>query len=262
MNNIKNVLEGIYHNPELRQTCIPLFYGNPGLGKTVMIEDFAKNLGVNLVPVIASQRMPNEISGLCMPLVEEKRMTYFDYDLFTQLKDGDIISFDEITNTNIMILNACLTILEQRTLISGKKLPDVMIVAAGNPQGATILTPQIKERFIWYDIKYSPSLWKQYMKKYLITDEIFNFMSSKIINESFSSSSKNYFTPRSCEKALKMILKDVYTPYKKELSILDHFVENTTGQTIKLENGKTFMPNEKLSWLTLAKYILNETNSK
>ena len=33
-------------------------------------------------------------------------MTYFDYDMFCNLKDGDIIFFDELLNANPMVLNA------------------------------------------------------------------------------------------------------------------------------------------------------------
>ncbi|MCA9495944.1 MAG: AAA family ATPase, partial [Nanoarchaeota archaeon] len=60
MEKIERVLEGIWSNEELRSTCIPLFMGNPGLGKTKIIEKFAKDKNVNLVEIIASQLMPHE----------------------------------------------------------------------------------------------------------------------------------------------------------------------------------------------------------
>jgi len=66
MNQIKEVLEKIYDNLELRRTIVPLFISNPGTGKTVMIENFAKDKGVHLVELITSQMSPFEVSGIAM----------------------------------------------------------------------------------------------------------------------------------------------------------------------------------------------------
>ena len=46
MKNVSKILDKVYNNLELRKTIVPLFIGNPGLGKTVMIEQFAKEQGV------------------------------------------------------------------------------------------------------------------------------------------------------------------------------------------------------------------------
>lgn len=43
-----------------------------------------------------------------------------------------------------------------------------MIVAAANPQGMAPLTPQIKERFLWYNVVFDPTMWKEYMFKNII----------------------------------------------------------------------------------------------
>lgn len=66
MNQIKEILEKVYTNDSLRKTIVPLFLGNPGLGKTVVIQEFAKEKGVKLVELITSQMSPFEISGIAM----------------------------------------------------------------------------------------------------------------------------------------------------------------------------------------------------
>lgn len=66
MKIITEVLEKIYHNKELRRSIVPLFLGNPGIGKTVLIYEFANKIGVNVVEFITSQRNPFEISGLAI----------------------------------------------------------------------------------------------------------------------------------------------------------------------------------------------------
>lgn len=66
MKKIQAILEGIYSNDSLRKTIVPLFIGNPGLGKTIVIQEFAKEKGVKLVELITSQMSPFEISGIAM----------------------------------------------------------------------------------------------------------------------------------------------------------------------------------------------------
>jgi len=254
MNKIKSVLEGIYSNPELRKSIVPLFLGNPGLGKTKIIEQFAKEKGVQLVEFITSQMSPFEISGIAIPDKEVKKMVYYNFDKLESLKDGDILFFDELLNGNPTVLNACLTVLEQRKMISGMPLPDIMIVAAANPQGAVPLTPQIKERFVWYDVKFHKSMWIDYMiEKYKITRSIGEKLSTLITREDFIGS--NYCTPRSVDKAVNMLIKNIDTPYSgKVLPYLEELIQNTSDKPIKLTDEKEFLPGEMLKWIDLIRY--------
>ena len=259
MKNIREIIEKIYNNEELRETCIPLFLGNPGIGKTQIIKEFAKDVGANMIEFIASTRNPFEISGLAMPNKERDRMVYLDYDMLESLKDGDIIFFDEILNGNPAVLNACLTLLESRQTISGKKLPKVMIVAAANPQGNPPLTPQIKERFIWYDVFFDSLLWRDYMKKkYSMPVNISSMLVTEIKQESFDE--YNYYTPRSIEKTLMMLLKDVPLPreYQNIEVILNTVVDNELKEDIEIAPDVILKADEKISWLKLVKYAYNQ----
>jgi len=250
MNNIKPILEGIYNNLELRRTIVPMFLGNPGLGKTVIINEFFKEKNKKLVSFITSQRNPFEISGMIMPDQNLKKISIWDFDTLLELQDGDGLLFDEFGNGNPAVANACLTILEERTLISGKKLPNIMIVAAANPQGMMPLTPQIKERFIWYKVKFNVSLWEDWMfNKYKIPKNICNKLSNLIKSEDFTG--YNFKTPRSIDKAVNMIINDIYTPYNQEIKpILDTLIKNELDE-IDLGNGTILQKNEMITWLKL-----------
>lgn len=266
MKNIQGILKKVYDNPELRKSVVPLFLGNPGLGKTKMIENFAKERDVKLVELITSQMSPFEISGIAMPDKDSKKMTYYNFDKLEDLEDGDILFFDELLNGNPVVLNACLTILEQRRFISGAPLPDIMIVAAANPQGMVPLTPQIKERFIWYDVKFDRQMWVDYMMEHTgITRKIGNKLASLIETETFSNN--NFYTPRSIYKAVNMIINDVETPYKTELGpILDDLIKNDLPEKIVLRKpvrktakragkpGVYLKPGEMIPWIELIRH--------
>ena len=253
MHIITEVLEKIYENSKLRNTIIPLFISPPGLGKTSLIKKFAESKKAKLITFITSTRNPMEISGIAMPDQTLKKMSYWDFDVLAEAKDGDILFFDELFNgASTAVLNACLTLFEERTMISGKKLANVMIVAASNPKGMTPLTDQIKERFVWYDLNFKTHFKESWIKEvlfkdYFVTKEIANNLVSLVEAETFKD--RNFYTPRSIEKALNMIIYECPTPYETVLMpILSKSVTNTGG-TINLTDNKKWLPNEQLKWI-------------
>lgn len=260
MRNIKKILEKVYNNDSLRKSVVPLFIGNPGLGKTAIIAQFAKEKGVKLVELITSQMSPFEISGIAMPDKDLKKMIYYNFDKIEDLQDNDILFFDELLNGNPVVLNACLTILEQRMMISGKPLPNVMIVAAANEQGMTPLTPQIKERFVWYSVLFDKNMWiNNYMiPQFNITSNIGDKLAALIKTEDFTG--RNFMTPRSISKSVNMLINDVPVPdeYQKNiLPILSELITNTLGD-ITLNNGEILKQGEMIKWIDLIKHLKNK----
>lgn len=253
MDEITKILEKIYYNEELRQTIVPLFLSDPGQAKSTMVKEFAEREGVKMVKFVVSQRVPMEVSGLAMPDKDTKRMSFWDFDTLLEMKDGDILFFDEVLNGNPAVLNACLTILEDREMISGKKLPKIMIVAAANPQGMIPLTPQIKQRFIWYILKFNKIGWiNKMIKKYGITKTIGEKLSGLILKESFSGGEFNYYSSRSIDKNINMILHKAPTPYEKIIKpILEELIINTTENDITLKDGSTFLKGEAKKWIDI-----------
>lgn len=258
MKDIKNVLEKVYNNKELRRNIVPLFLSNPGMGKSNIIEDFMREKGVWIPPFVLSQRMPFEISGMALVDKELDKMKYYDFDFIMDLKDGSILFIDEVTNSNPITLNAFLTFIESRVTISGKKLPDIMIVAAGNPQGMTPMTPQIKERFVWYTLNFDAAMWSEYMKeKFSIPPVILNKLIPLIQAETFKLD--NFNTPRSFDKQINMMIKGVPTPYAKLLGpILNTKIKNPLDKKVKLSKDFTLEADGEIAWLDLIKYKLNK----
>ena len=160
----------IYHLLEMidkdgvRDQIVPCFMGCPGIGKTHEIERYAKDKGKKVVHIIASQILPSEVSGITMPDKEAGGMTVYDHVRLSSLEDGDILFFDELLQGQQQVLSACLTLIQERRLMSDKPLPDIMIVAAANPLANPNQLPlAIRDRFLFIGMEFDFMEWKQYM---------------------------------------------------------------------------------------------------
>lgn len=214
---IVEILEGIYGSKILRKTMVPLFLSSPGQGKSKTIKQFAKSKGKKMVKITLSQRMPNEVVGMLMPDANSGKMVIFDSAELLSLNDGDILFIDEVFNGTLkQTLDALLNFLEDRRLPSGKKVADVLIVGASNPQGMMPLTPQIKERFVRYDLAFNPLTYANYLNaKYGMPISMGNRMASLVAKEKFDNLDKwNFSSGRSLEKNMVAYCLDVKTPYK------------------------------------------------
>lgn len=138
-----------------RDQIVICLIGPVGCGKTEAIYRHAKKHNANVVEIIASQILPNEVSGITMPVDKTHSMEVYDHVRLSSLKDGDILFFDELLEADESVLKACLTLIQERRLMSGKKLPDIQIVAACNPPLSTsMIKPSIKQRFMWLQVDY------------------------------------------------------------------------------------------------------------
>ena len=207
MDRIKALLDAV----DLVRDNVALgLMSHPGLSKTSQVKQWAEENGRRYCELIISQRMPSEISGMPMPVQETRTMEVFDFQTLLELKDGDVLAFDEFTNGNIQTLNACLTLIQERTMLSGKKLPSLLIVAMGNPQGRCELLPQTKQRFLWVEVLWSPKAWVDYMQdtwgftpKQGIVDAI-----TTQYDQGFRDQDQfNYWTPRTVENLFRLATK-------------------------------------------------------
>lgn len=203
MRNIKTYLDILdQHRDEMALALM----SDPGLSKTSQCKQWCEEHGRQYFEFITSQRMPSEISGMAMPDADTKRMKIYDFDYLLDMKDGDVLAFDEFTNGNIMTLNACLTLIQERNMMSGRKLPSILIVAMGNPQGKCDMLPQTKQRFLWLNVKFDEETWCDWIKKELNvipTQKLINIIKNTY-KSGFGIQDYNYMTARTVTNLLKL----------------------------------------------------------
>lgn len=148
-----------------RDEVVLCLLGAPGIGKTEGIETFARKHHRDVVHIIASQILPTEVSGMTMPNQETHAMDVFDHARLGHLKDGDVLFFDELLKGQVQVLNACLTLIQERRMMSGKRLPDVLIVAAANPLASPQQLPlEVRQRFMFVEVEFDEYSWCDYMR--------------------------------------------------------------------------------------------------
>ena len=197
---VKPILETMY---ECRAECVPCFIGPPGIGKTQGIYEFAKEKGVNVVTFILSNTVPSEVSGIRMPDKETKKMEVFDDLRMASLKDGDILFLDEILEAPPMLWSACLTLIQDRIMASGRRLPDVFIVAASNQVASPGIIPaSVRNRFMFFEVKFDPTVWRDWFKnKYGV--DVDGGLCRRIQE---NSSTYNILTPRTVVKLYEYMM--------------------------------------------------------
>lgn len=203
MRNIKTYLDILdQHRDEMALALM----SDPGLSKTSQCKQWCEEHGRQYFEFITSQRMPSEISGMAMPDADTKRMKIYDFDYLLDMKDGDVLAFDEFTNGNIMTLNACLTLIQERNMMSGRKLPSILIVAMGNPQGKCDMLPQTKQRFLWLDVKFDEETWCDWIKKELnvVPTQPLISLIKNTYKSGFGVQDYNYMTARTVTNLLKL----------------------------------------------------------
>lgn len=160
---VRPILETMYDH---RKEMVPCFIGAPGIGKTQGIYEFAEEKGVEVVTFILSNTVPSEISGIRMPDKDTKKMEVFDDLRMASLKDGDILFFDEILEASPMLWSACLTLIQDRIMASGRKLPDVYIVAASNAVASPGIIPaSTRDRFQFIELCFDKDHWSKWFRK-------------------------------------------------------------------------------------------------
>lgn len=185
-----------------RKEIVLCLLGKPGIGKTEAVERFAKDHGRNVVHIIASQILPSEVSGMTMPNQETRSMDIFDHYRLSHMEDGDILFFDELLKGQQQVLNACLTLIQERRLMSGTKLPDVLVIAAANPLATPLQLPlEIRQRFMFVNVEWNRLRWCEYMESLGFKEEKFIEKLSRCVERKIGSDDAwNTLTPRTATK--------------------------------------------------------------
>ena len=141
-----------------------LLWGEPGIGKSAVLEQFATGLGVPLETVIASVHEPSDFAGL--PVINDDAahngvpMAPPDWAVRLARAGRGILFFDELSSAPPAVQAALLRVVLERHVGSLALPGPVRVVAAANPPSSAAdgwhLSPPLANRFIHLNWTHDP----------------------------------------------------------------------------------------------------------
>lgn len=134
-----------------------MLWGQPGVGKTAVLNEIARQYSMHMETVILSQREPGDLLGIPYIYEGEMRVSVPDFArrIFEKESEGQssILFLDEYSTAPPSMQAASLRLTAERVVGTGIKLPaSTVIVAAANPpsiaSGGFAITPPAANRFI------------------------------------------------------------------------------------------------------------------
>lgn len=162
----------VLHGGDRKKANKPVFiYGAPGIGKTQIVTQSAKNLGIDLITMDLQFFSPEDFIGV--PSTKEGR-TYANPPIWLPETNGEngggILFFDEMNRANKRVLDSLMNFVQQGRISSSPPhyLADKwVIVAAGNrPQEATVTEFDfaLADRFDVVNFEPDPNEWAEWAK--------------------------------------------------------------------------------------------------
>jgi|TARA_R110000744_G_scaffold204690_3_gene323504 hypothetical protein len=257
---------------------VPMIHGSPGVGKSAIIAEFARDNNLKLIDVRLSQRTPTSLNGfgrINNGTNKSEFIPFSDFPLegepIPKGYDGYLLFLDEITSASLQVQAATYQLTLDKEIGSKKLHPECYVVCAGNKStdGAIVnrMGTASQSRMIHLELEADKDSWLAYADRtnldYRITAYV-NFKPS-IIN-SFKPDHKDltFTCGRTLEFASELI-KDVtelgeddlillsgtlgegnakefygFCSVFKELPSLKEIIANPEGATLKEEPNFMF----------------------
>ena len=152
-----------------RDSIVPCFVGEPGIGKTQTIMAYAKSINYKVDTIILGRIPPVDIGGIYAPDFTRRELIHFmtkrliGGSAFPPDHDGLIVFFDEIGSAQDDTQVAIQSLLQEMELDGHKVDRRVMFVCATNlPEhtgGANDLVASLRSRLLFVDFKFDMNSW-------------------------------------------------------------------------------------------------------
>lgn len=181
-----------------------LILGEPGIGKSSIVYNFAIENGYRLIDIRLAEYEPADILGIPIPQKSKKNFTYLPLEFLARAcKEKCILFLDELFQADPAVLRAVFRIVLDRRLADGTKFhQDTLVVAAANdnPEDNWVSIPRfgLLDRFIVVKLNFDPDEWLEKYAFQRFNSVIYNFLRSHK-NMILSKTGEVRLTPRRWE---------------------------------------------------------------
>ena len=206
-------LKTLEQSPELAHVLPPLMvWGAPGLGKSTIIREIAKEFGIGFIDVRLAQREPVDVRGLPVPDRERKCVDWMVSGEWPREGRG-ILLFDELTAADRSLQVAAYELILDRRLGELYKVPDGWyICAAGNRVDdsavATTMSSALANRFMHVELGEDVESWTCWAWTHGIHPSVIGFLRYKpecLFRQDDENLERGWPTPRAWERISVML---------------------------------------------------------
>jgi len=212
-NLLRMQVKTLAEKPELAHTLPPMMvWGAPGLGKSTIIQDIAKEFGIGFIDVRLAQREPVDVRGLPVPDHEKKRVDWLVSGEWPRDGQG-ILLFDELTAADRSLQVAAYELILDRRLGELYKVPDGWyICAAGNRINdaavATSMSSALANRFMHVELAEDANSWANWATTHGIHPSVTGFLRYRpecLFRQNNENLERGWPTPRAWERVSVML---------------------------------------------------------
>lgn len=219
-NKIFDVLDLAVRARSLNHIFNPLFIGAPGLGKTEIVQQWAKNKEMKSIVMTLSSYDPPDFKGFPITTVKDgrQRLSFATPDYWPDGGEGVII-LEEMNRAPTSIMQCILSLTDARRGFDGYQLPKGwIVVACVNPEDGNYDTnamdPALKDRFEGFVVGFDKPSFVDYMKGSEWHKDVLHFIESGAWTYLPPEDVKNvpgakYISPRTLSKLNAVLMSGV-----------------------------------------------------
>lgn len=197
----------------------PLITSSPGVGKSSLVQKFAKDYKLKLIDFRLSQCTPEDLQGF--PMRNGNKATFTPFDVFPlegepipEGYQGWLLFLDEMTSASKPVQAAAYKLILDRMVGSFHLHPAVMIAAAGNKMTdkavVTQMSTALQSRLIHYEMEVSQRDFVKWATEAKLDHRIISFVSfmpSRLMDFKPDHHDRTFACPRTWE-FLSRLIKD------------------------------------------------------
>lgn len=195
----------------------PLLTSSPGMGKSSLVAQVAKEFRLKLIDLRLSQCTPEDLQGF--PMRSGNKATFTPFDIFPiegeeipEGYDGWLLFLDELTSATKPVQAAAYKLILDRMVGSFKLHPNVAIVSAGNKVTDKAVVNQmstaLQSRLLHYELELHVGQWVELAYDLEIDHRIIgyiNYMPSKLMDFRPDHTDTTFPCPRTWEFLSRLV---------------------------------------------------------
>lgn len=201
----------------LKARQVPMLHGSPGIGKSYIIKQIAKEFGLKLIDIRLSQCDPTDLLGFPFPDAKRGKASYMPMDMFPLEGDavpdgynGWLVFMDEINGADAAVQKAAYKVILDR-MVGMEHLHDkVAMVAAGNlsTDGALVeeMSSALQSRIVHINVESNFESFIRHANEQHFDHRIISFLNFKPRNlNTFDPENKSGEPTFACERTWEFI---------------------------------------------------------